>query len=85
MAKGTYRVEFKYFETDGTERKEPMTVPLSPASKHDVVDGKDIYVGPWLFEGKPYEGELDDEEVEMLNMLPGKVYSPHWRFTVSKK
>ena len=85
---GKYRVEFEYVETDGSVRKEAMTVPLSPASQVvqllkavGVVDSEKLE-GPWIVDGKPYQGDLADDEVARLRMLPGKEFSAHWRFTV---
>lgn len=82
MAKKQYKVDFAYIETDGSTRKEPMTVPLSPFCH---VDDEGALVGPWIITGKTYDGPLDDEEVAILKMLPGKEYNPHWRFTVNAK
>jgi hypothetical protein len=78
MAK--YRVEFRYIETDGSVNETPRTIPLSPAS---FTDAMNRLQGPWVIEGKPYEGPLEDYEVALLRALPSKEYNPHWRFTIT--
>jgi len=82
MAK--YRVEFEYIEVDGSKRKDKMTIPLSPQSVNRLTDKVNELVGPWIIEGEPFEGELEDYEVAILRQRPGVSYSPAWRFAVTE-
>ena len=79
MAKRKYRVEFDYMEVDGSKRAGKMTIPLSPAARH-TADGLE---GPWIIEGAPFMGELDEYEVAMLTARPGVYFNPGWRFKVT--
>lgn len=89
MASKRYRVEFQYIEADGSVRADKMTVPLSTSSgyKRIEVEGRLLETkeleGPWIVEGKPYEGELSDEDLARLRMRPGKEFSAAWRFEVT--
>ena len=82
---GVYAVEFRYFETDGVERSAEYIADIGPHSP--VLDGAGAMIEdiPRVSQRRPYIGLLCPCELAWLAHIPGKTYSVHRRYTVTKE
>lgn len=88
---GDFRVEFTNLLGDGEVDSRPMNIPLGDYARHiqtreSSAEGervRELIVGPWIVEGKPYEGPLRASELAWVKSLPSKKFNPHWRFAVT--